>query len=372
MANPRRTGDAMRESKAQLDQILQSYQSIGESIIVANDKQRIVLFNSAAEQMFGHTAASIIGRPLSVLLPKRFHRAHKKSIHNFGASGQSSQTMNTYRPVYGLRANGEEFLVECSISKAGTASKKLYTAILRDITERKKAEQAREQLIKQLESLSERITLDQEENHRKIAHELHEELGQELSALRLFLQMMEPNGADAGAKNPRDAALAVAAQTMERLRNLVMDLAPPELDDLGLHSAVRSFCQRKAATGGWRLHIDATKPAARGPRLVERACFQVLQEGLRNVQKHAKATEVWVYLHQSAKKIELRVRDNGEGFDCDRANAFDTRKEANLGLFGMQKRAKQAGGAVEFKSKAGFGTEFRAVFPLKVNAVKRD
>jgi PAS domain S-box-containing protein len=369
MAKRRRTSEAVQESEAQLDPIFQSYQSIGESIVAVNDQQRIVLFNSAAEQMFGHTAASIIGRPLSVLLPKRFRRTHRKSVHNFGATEQRGQTMNIYRPVYGLRANGEEFLVECSISQVGISSKKLYTAILRDVTERKKAEQAREQLIKQLELLSKRLTLDQEENHRKIAHKLHEELGQELTVLRLFLQMMEPNGADAGAKNPRDEALAVAAQTMERLRNLVMDLAPPELDDLGLHSAVRSLCRRQAGTGGWSLHIDAPKPDARAPLLVERACFHVLQEGLRNVLKHAKATEVWVHLHHSANEIELKVRDNGVGFDCDLACAFDTREGTHLGLFGMQNRAKQAGGVVEFKSKVGIGTEIRAVFYLPVDAL---
>jgi signal transduction histidine kinase len=147
-----------------------------------------------------------------------------------------------------------------------------------------------------------------------------------------------------------------------------MDLAPPELDDLGLHSAVRSFCRRQAGTGGWNLHIDAPKPDARAPLLVERACFYVLQEGLRNVLKHAKATEVWVHLHHSANEIELKVRDNGVGFDCDLASAFDTREGTHLGLFGMQNRAKQAGGVVEFTSKVGIGTEIRAVFYLPADA----
>jgi PAS domain S-box-containing protein len=333
-------------------------------MVTIDDQQRIVMFNSAAERMFGHPAASVIGQPVGVLLPERFRAPHQRSVRNFGATGKSSRSMESYRQVYGLRANGEEFPVECSISQTGTSSGKLYTAILRDVTERKQADRAREHLIKQLEVLSDRLTMAQEEDHRKIAHTLHEELGQELSALKLFLQMTESNSADSGAKTPIDKALAVAGQTIERLRNLVMDLAPPELDDFGLHSALRPYCQRQAAAGGWKLHIDAAKPASRAPRLVERACFHLLQEALRNILEHAKATEVWVHLHQRSGELVLKVRDNGIGFDCGAALADDASEETCLGLFGMQNRARQAGGSVQIKSAAGVGTEIRVVFPL--------
>ena len=250
------------------------------------------------------------------------------------------------------------------MSQSGVAPNKLFTVILRDVTARMQVEQVREQLMKQLELLSERLATAQEDEHRKIAYELHEELGQELTTLKFYLQMMVPGTGGAAAKTPQEEALAVAVHATERVRKLVLDLAPPELEDFGLHAALRTYCQRQAAAGRWNLHIDAPKPDVRAPRPVERACFRVLQEGLSNVLHHAKATEVWVHLHQGAEELELEIRDNGIGFDRKAVREEHKREGASLGLFGMQIRAKQVGGSVEIKSTAGAGTVVLAVFPF--------
>ena len=108
--------------------------------------------------MFGHAAAAVVGQPLSMLLPERVRVPHEEHIRHFDASGQSDRTMGTYGQIYGLRASGEEFPVEATVSQTGISPNKLFTVILRDITERRQAERAREQLTRQLEETNEQLS----------------------------------------------------------------------------------------------------------------------------------------------------------------------------------------------------------------------
>jgi two-component system sensor histidine kinase UhpB len=236
--------------------------------------------------------------------------------------------------------------------------------VSRDITERKRAERQREQFAARLELLSERLAATQENDRRRIAYDLHEQLGQELTFLKMQLQMassgkntMEPHFQD---------ALAVAARALERVREMSLDLAPPQLDDLGLHVALRAYCEQQAAAGSLTINVDAVRPEARPPGEVERACFRVLQEALTNVLHHAQAREVWVSLRQSADELTLCVRDNGTGFDVNALPAGE--HGASLGILSMEQRAKHAGGRLEIRSSPGTGTEVLAVFPLAVTA----
>ena len=108
--------------------------SVAEGIVSIDDQLRIVLFNPAAEQMFGRSREEMNGQPLSALLPERFRAQHDERIRNFAATGQTSRGVGRYGLIYGLRANGEEFPIEATISQAGTPRNKLFTVILRDIT----------------------------------------------------------------------------------------------------------------------------------------------------------------------------------------------------------------------------------------------
>jgi two-component system sensor histidine kinase UhpB len=245
------------------------------------------------------------------------------------------------------------------------------TVILRDITERKRAEQVREQLTRQLQSLTERLAMAQEDERGRIAHELHEQLGQELTTLKLYLQMLGPGSSDTDAANSHKEALAMAVHATERVRKLVLDLEPPELTHFGLHAAVRGYSQRQAMAGGWKLNLEVPKPKMRASRSVERACFRLLQEGMSNILLHAQASEVWVRLHHGANELELSIRDNGIGFDCGEADG-NMGDGGSLGLFGMQIRAKLAGGWMRIESAPGAGTEVRAVFPLHPGSAQPD
>jgi PAS domain S-box-containing protein len=137
-AERKRTEEALSESHAQLAGIIDSAMN---AIITADADQRILGFNLAAEKMFGYPAAQAIGQPLTMLLPNRFRGMHREQVAGFGDDGKTTRTMENLPTLAGIRANGEEFPVEISISRAEVAGKRLYTAIIRDTTERKRAEQ---------------------------------------------------------------------------------------------------------------------------------------------------------------------------------------------------------------------------------------
>ena len=280
--------------------------------------------------------------------------------------------MGRYGLIHGLRANGEEFPLEASVSQSGTAPNQLFTVILHDITDRLLAEQERERLTGQLELLSEHLAAARDAERGKIAHELHEDLAQELMTLKLYFQLLKVESGNQQADQHRKDALTVVAHATERIRRMVMNLEPQELTTFGLQSAVNSYCREQATTADWILHIDAPRSDVRAPCLVEKACFQILQEGLNNVLRHAKATQVWVAVHQVAGELELVLRDDGIGFDHTPTDERRKRVDSKLGLFGMQRRATQAGGSITIESRVGAGTELRAVFSWPVAAAKPD
>ncbi len=129
----KRTEAALRGSEARMGGIINSAM---DAIISVNDQQQIVLFNVAAEKMFGYSANEILGQPLTQVIPARFHAEHEEHIRRFGMTGETTRTMGALRAVSGIRRNGEEFPIEASISQIEVSGQKLFTVILRDITER--------------------------------------------------------------------------------------------------------------------------------------------------------------------------------------------------------------------------------------------
>lgn len=138
------TEEALRESQARLAGIVESAM---DAIITVDESQHIILFNAAAERMFGSPASEAIGEPLERFIPERFRPMHSAHIKSFGETGVTTRAMAGARAVFGLRADGEEFPVEASISQIETGGQKIYTVIMRDITERRRAEEQFRQVI---------------------------------------------------------------------------------------------------------------------------------------------------------------------------------------------------------------------------------
>jgi len=161
--------DKLRESQDRMGSIVASAM---DAIIAIDDAQRIVLFNASAEKMFGCRAQDVVGDPIERLIPQRFRAAHSSHIRLFGETGISSRNMGTLGTLWALRANGDEFPIEASISQVNAAGKKFFTVILRDITDRRRAEQAlaqsQERFSKAFRQSPMLLTLSNANDHRYI------------------------------------------------------------------------------------------------------------------------------------------------------------------------------------------------------------
>ncbi|OGT83672.1 MAG: hypothetical protein A3H91_10355 [Gammaproteobacteria bacterium RIFCSPLOWO2_02_FULL_61_13] len=246
----------------------------------------------------------------------------------------------------------------------------LFLFTLKDVTVQVRADEQSLDYIAQLKALSARMLTVQEEERRAVARELHDEIGQGLTAVKIHLQAMEQACQGCGRSFSTEnllQALLTTGTILEQVRNLSLNLRPMQLDDLGLPVALRSLVQRDAATAGWIAHIDEDFSGERLDSNLELACYRVAQEALTNVMRHAAASEIWVTVRQSDEGLLLTVRDNGRGFEpgIDRSAAG----APHLGLLGMEERVRNLAGQLKIRTSRGEGTEVQAIFPLAPAAV---
>jgi PAS domain S-box-containing protein len=220
-----------------------------------------------------------------------------------------------------------------------------------------------------LRALSRQLMEIQENERRHIARELHDEIGQSLTAVKINLEtiLRLPN---TNAIEPHLAeSIAIVERVLQQVRAISLDLRPSMLDDLGLESALRWYLGRQAERAGLTSEFTADSiDAAQLPPEVRTACFRVVQEALTNVVRHAHARHVRVELRRRGATLRLHISDDGIGFDPHEAQARAAHG-ASLGLVGMQERALIAGGELIIEAAPGRGTTIRAHFPLSAAAV---
>ncbi len=230
-----------------------------------------------------------------------------------------------------------------------------------DVTERRQAEEEVRESRERLQALSRQLMAAQENERRHLAHELHDEIGQALTAIGINLQAVKAMGGEAA--QPRlEEAIAIADQAIEQVRHLSLDLRPCMLDDLGLEAALRWYVDRQMRRTELTIHLDVDLGGRLSPEL-ETACFRVAQEALTNVARHARAGRAWVELQVRRDIVELAVRDDGVGFDPVAARGRAA-GGASFGLLGMQERAELLGGTLAVESRPGHGACVRARFSV--------
>jgi signal transduction histidine kinase len=234
------------------------------------------------------------------------------------------------------------------------------------VVERRHAEDALRITRMQQQALSRRLLEIQELERSRIARELHDQIGQVLTAVKLNLEATQQAHADL--LRPADVAESLAAidHAIEQVRTLSFELRPALLDDLGLAVAVGSYAKRQATKAGLDLHLHVVPTDASIRKEVETACFRILQEALTNVLRHAKARRVEVDLNEDDGVLELIVRDDGIGFTAEfRENPRSP--YGRLGLLGMRERAQNVGGVFHVESQPTKGTLIRARLPLRAS-----
>jgi PAS domain S-box-containing protein len=236
--------------------------------------------------------------------------------------------------------------------------------VTQDITEMRETAEALRQANEQLHVFSQRLFQVQEGERRHLARELHDQIGQAVTAVKIGLQgameLEDPSGIA-----PRlEAAITLLDDLTQRVRTLSLRLRPPLLDDLGLVSALRSYLDSQAQLGGFFLEFYADPTLGRLPAGIETACFRIVQEAVTNILRHADADRVNVSLHRIPEALHVIVRDNGIGFDAI-ANQEHLDGGTGLGLLGMRERVGLLGGEIDFRSKRGDGVEIHAFLPIR-------
>jgi PAS domain S-box-containing protein len=324
-----------------------------DAIITVDAAQTILLYNGAAEKIFGWRSQEAIGRSLERLMPERFRRGHADHVRHFGHTGVTSRRMGDGTVIYGLRENGEEFPMDASISQLDAPDGKLFTVILRDVTERVRAQEERSAFAAAAGALL-------EEEKTRVARELHDELAQSLTALKMDTNWVRDNMASSPqqAHQKLGEMLTLLDGAVASTRRIAADLRPLLLDDLGLAPAIEwlaaSFSERHSVR--CRLHMDG-ELELQEPHAT--AVFRIVQESLNNIAKHAGATEVHVTVARGPAEVVLSVEDNGRGFD-----ASIQPPRSSLGLMGLRERSELLKGELQVSSKAGEGSRIEVRLPL--------
>ena len=222
---------------------------------------------------------------------------------------------------------------------------------------RRRADAAVAEYARQLQAMSRQLLEVQENERRLLARELHDSVGQELTALSLNLSMIR------NALPPETAALVgprlddsqrLLEHTTQHLRHVMVTLRPPGLDELGLLAALKDHAQRVARRSGFTLTVQGSEPRPRLPPTVEIALFRIVQEALNNTVKHAQATDITITVEGSDGRVRLCVTDNGCGFDPQRRAADGS--TTGMGMTTMRERAQAVGAAFALQSACGEGT----------------
>jgi PAS domain S-box-containing protein len=341
-----------------------------DAIITVDAEQKIVLFNRAAEQVFRVRREQALGSPLERFIPPRFRGAHRGHVEQFGRTGATSRRMGDVTTLWGLRADGEEFPLEASISQAREGGRVHFTVILRDITLRKQYEDTLKRQQQELRELSARVLEAREEEKTRIARELHDELGQLLTAVKMDIAWLGENlrAAAPGVTAKVREMGAMVDQTVGAARRISADLRPLLLDDLGLAAALEWLAKETSRRHGFAVNLTVDEACRQLAEPLASQVYRIVQECLTNVVRHAQAKKVDISLAKKRRDIEIRVADDGIGL-----SSADLEKKGSFGLVGIRERVYMLKGRVAFQGEPGKGTRIVAAVPIpatETDAVK--
>jgi len=320
----------------------------------------VTFVNGAYLRYFGRTEAQMLGRSvLEHALPEERDNA-RRFLSGIGLGALTSERDARVRDAGG--AERWMHWAARGICEQGGALAEIQV-VGHDVTELRRAMDALGAARGRLQRLSRRLLEVQEDERRHMARELHDDIGQGLTAIKLNLESLA-RGRDGALSEARvGEALEATRHTIERVRQLSVNLRPVQLDDLGLVAALRSLVDRQAKLGRLEPHFEIQEVPAKLSADIEIACFRVAQEAINNILRHARAANMWLRLFVAGERLALSVRDDGAGFDVGAAQRRAAVGES-LGVISMEERVALAGGTFQIHSAPGQGTVVVASFPI--------
>ncbi|MGH7702340.1 MAG: PAS domain-containing sensor histidine kinase [Gemmatimonadales bacterium] len=318
--------------------------------------QRMTKVNAAMAEQFRATPEQLIGRTPGAFFRHDLEAGLRGWRALFDAGHSHSITDER-------RLDGSPMWVEgdymCFYDAAGRITG--HFGIQRDVTDRTLAAAELEQSRAELRALADRIQTTREEERTRIAREIHDELGQALTALKFDLAWMErQSGTNSGGFRVGDQKSITERidQTMEIVRRIASDLRPSVLDQLGLDAAIEWLVQESAKRTGVAVRLQAEE-LPRLPEQVASHAFRIIQEALTNVTRHSNATQVDVTVRHRGGTVILGVEDNGIGILPKSLSG-----SGSLGLVGMRERAVACGGTLLVRGEPGKGTTIVVQIPV--------
>lgn len=335
-----------------------------DAILLVESQGQIVLTNDQAAHLFGYPNGELKDKHFLELIPTRFKYEYKQLFLEFLSGSEQEKFISQYE-VVGMCSDGSEFPIELGLSRLKASSGVLVAFVARDIRKRKQAEQEQAALLeeiqqsqKQLRALTTRLEESQELERRQIAVELHDRVGQSLTALNLNLMSIRnklPVELEASIRNKLEDSLGLVEETTRNVRNVMAGLNPPMLEEFGLMPALSWYSSKFSDRTGIAVEVQENQHSLRMPQRVENALFRIVQETLHNAAKHSQATKIVISTSLTREMVSLSIFDNGIGFDLKAGSSSDD--QVHLGLITMRERALSIGGQLIVRSSVGNGTE---------------
>jgi two-component system sensor histidine kinase UhpB len=331
-----------------------------DAVAIYDDKQKIRFWNKSAERIFGYKKNEVMGQHANLIVPKNLRREFK----DYADLARKKQAVLYYETKRKAK-NGR--LIDLSISRSPLVdpnSKKVVGDIvsMRDISEKILAERSQREL-QQNRELTAIIQEHVEDERKSLARELHDELGQYVSAIKIFSQniLNRTKGKDKAISDSATTVISAANQIYDGMHSIIKKLRPGSLDNLGLTETLRDMVNswnQQYEKLNVKLKIDGDID-----QLGEMAninIYRIIQEGMNNCVKHANASLVNIKLSMKKDQLTLLFKDNGVGFD---KKILESTKQ--FGLVGIDERVKALNGQFEVVSEIDHGTEIRIILPIK-------
>jgi two-component system sensor histidine kinase UhpB len=333
-----------------------------DAIVCISPGGVITVWNSQAENMFGWKENEIIGKQLvETIIPEQYREAHNRGLRLYLQTGEGP-VLNKLIEITALHHSGKEFPVELAIVPIKKSGDDFFCAFIRDITLRKKAEEKLQHSYEEIRRLASHLQDVREEERLIIAREIHDQLGQQLTVMKMDINWLKRKSALTTSETAREKLEELNLmmdETMKTVRRIAADLRPGLLDDLGLGAAIEWHLNEFEKRAGITVQYEGLNDEVPLSIASKTGLFRIVQESLTNVARYAQAKNIMVHLEKQDGQLLLTVRDDGIGFDQEKISAKKT-----FGIVGMRERTAMMGGNCDISSEPGKGTTIVVRVPL--------
>ena len=341
--------------------LLTEMQSAVHGLVVLDAQCRIVLLNPCAEAMFGYGSEQMYGCAFELLLPLHAQVAQRRYLDQLCMNVKQGHPLETKMTLQGIRANGEEFPIQATVSHVTVQEQIFLAFIMHDVGARRRIEPRRQSAQSDRRKISLLSQLAREVEKKRFSKELYDDLAQRLSVLKLDFDWLEQNQTNPG---------AVVSDRLQRMQGMLDDiisstkdiasnLRPPLLDDFGLLPAVEWMAEGFQKRTSIDCQLEHSGMTIKPGEPIASAMFRIIQESLLNIERHARASHVKIALWQTARNIHINVQDDGVGMANEHSN-----KAGCYGLITMQERVYNLGGSISIKITVPHGVTIHAVIPI--------